>query len=298
MPERVMMKSEGERLHTSRCSGLSGMKATVLTESSLRPASLGGRNCEIHSELRTSHTRTVPSLEAETTREPSGEKCTSLTYEAWPRISLIALPDLRPCTRTTWSKEPETTCEPSREKRTHVTPCACALGKRRTHCPAPSRHTLMAPSWSPAAMSSESREKLRQSTGTSCIISSSLAWYSRSFLSLPLSKSHTSMKPSTEPETRYCPSGEKHAHSACEDLPNLITGPGAEMAASGSMTCCAAAPRKRSNLLPFGSCPWCCCHLSDWPSSASRRDGGTTVTCVLSESASAARRRSLLVPAP
>ena len=24
----------------------------------LRPASLGGRNCEIHSELRTSHTRT------------------------------------------------------------------------------------------------------------------------------------------------------------------------------------------------------------------------------------------------
>ena len=28
MPDRVMMKSEGERLQTSRCSGLSGMKAT------------------------------------------------------------------------------------------------------------------------------------------------------------------------------------------------------------------------------------------------------------------------------
>ena len=43
-----------------------------------------------------------------------------MAYEAWPRISLIALPYLRPCTRTTWSKEPETTCEPSREKRTHL----------------------------------------------------------------------------------------------------------------------------------------------------------------------------------
>merc|ERR1719310_229419 len=135
MPERVMMKREDDLLHTIRCSGLSGMKATVLTASSLSPTSEGGRNCEMHSELRTSHTRTVPSLDAETTREPSGEKWASLTKEAWPRISLMTLPDLRPCTRTTWSKEPETTCEPSREKRAHVTPCACALGKRRTHCP-------------------------------------------------------------------------------------------------------------------------------------------------------------------
>ena len=34
---------------------------------------------------------------------------------------------------------------------------------------------MIAPSWSPPAMSSESREKSRQRTGTSCIISSSLA---------------------------------------------------------------------------------------------------------------------------
>ena len=32
------------------------------------------------------HARTVPSLEAETTREPSGEKCTSLTYLARVRV--------------------------------------------------------------------------------------------------------------------------------------------------------------------------------------------------------------------
>ena len=73
-------------MHTSRCSGLSGMKATVFTDSSLSPASLGSRNWEMHLELRTSHTRTVPSLEAETTREPSGEKCTSLTYLVRVRV--------------------------------------------------------------------------------------------------------------------------------------------------------------------------------------------------------------------
>jgi hypothetical protein len=32
---------------------------------------------------------------------------------------------------------------PSWEKAMHVTPCACALGKRRTHCPVLTRQTLM-----------------------------------------------------------------------------------------------------------------------------------------------------------
>lgn len=44
----------------------------------------------------------------------------------------------------------------------------------------------------------------------------------RSLRILPVVKFQTSMKPSTEPVTRNCPSGEKRAHSTCDFCPNLI----------------------------------------------------------------------------
>lgn len=76
--------------------------------------------------------------------------------------------------------------------------------------------------WSPVATSSESLLQHRDRTASSCIISSSFAWYLRSFLSFPVSWSHTSTNPSIVPETRNWPSGEKAAHSACDFFPNLI----------------------------------------------------------------------------
>lgn len=44
------------------------------------------------------------------------------------------------------------------------------------------------------------------------------------FLIFPVVKFHTSMKPSTEPVTRYCPSGENRAHSTCDFCPNCFKG--------------------------------------------------------------------------
>ncbi len=40
----------------------------------------------VEARVSVPHARTVPSLEAETTREPSGEKCTSLTYLVSVRV--------------------------------------------------------------------------------------------------------------------------------------------------------------------------------------------------------------------
>lgn len=48
----------------------------------------------------------------------------------------------------------------------------------------------------------------------------SWAWYFRSFLIFPVVKFHTSMKPSTLPVTRYCPSGENFTHSGWDFDPN------------------------------------------------------------------------------
>lgn len=42
------------------------------------------------------------------------------------------------------------------------------------------------------------------------------AWYLRSLLIFPVSKSHTSTRPSLAPDTRNWPSGENTEHSACD----------------------------------------------------------------------------------
>ena len=47
----------------------------------------------------------------------------------------------------------------ARENATHVTPWPCAFGKRRTHCPVRTRHTLIVPPCDADTSSSESREK-------------------------------------------------------------------------------------------------------------------------------------------
>lgn len=57
-------------LQTTSWSGAPGMKQTPFTASSA-PAGCGGRNSWRHSEERASHTRTVPSEEAEARREES-----------------------------------------------------------------------------------------------------------------------------------------------------------------------------------------------------------------------------------
>ena len=48
------------------------------------------------------------------------------------------------------------------------------------------------------------------------------AWYFKSFLIFPVVKFQTSINPSTLPVTRYCPSGEKAAHSTWDFWPNYI----------------------------------------------------------------------------
>lgn len=50
--------------------------------------------------------------------------------------------------------------------------------------------------------------------------------------------------------------------------------------------------RKRSNAEPGGSAPVCCCHLSAWPTSASKRLGGAVTNSAHTAAASAARRAS------
>ena len=65
-------------------------------------------------------------------------------------------------------------------------------------------------------------ENATQSTASSIIIKFSWAWYFKSFRILPVVKFHTSIKPSTDPVTKYWPSGEKAEHSIWDFAPNLI----------------------------------------------------------------------------
>ncbi len=65
---------------------------------------------------------------------------------------------------------------------------------------------------------------------------------------------------------------------------------------SSSCSRTAALPLKRSICVPGGKSPWCCCHLSAWPSKASSLDGGTTLTSPDRALAIAWRRFSLLWP--
>lgn len=69
------------------------------------------------------------------------------------------------------------------------------------------------------------------------------AWYLRSLRIRPFIKFQISMKPSTLPVARFCPSGEKAAHSAWDFLPNCNHGPGTRetMCVVGCVWCIALA---------------------------------------------------------
>uniref|UniRef100_A0A147BEY3 Secreted protein n=1 Tax=Ixodes ricinus TaxID=34613 RepID=A0A147BEY3_IXORI len=135
-----------------------------------------------------------------------------------------------------------------------------------------------------------------QRTASSIIMKLSWLWYLRSLRILPVVKFQTSRKPSTEPVTRNWPSGEKRAHSMWALSPNLIMRASCVGKRSSSCSLRAALPRNKSRVLPGGSSPWCCCHFRAWPSRASRREGGTTLTSPDRAWAMAVRRRSLLLP--
>ena len=71
-PPRLMMYKVGERLHTTRWSGLVGRKASELMLSSTPEAGVGGRKLVRQSHDLASQTRTEPSLDPVTSRAPSG----------------------------------------------------------------------------------------------------------------------------------------------------------------------------------------------------------------------------------
>ena len=68
-----------------------------------------------------------------------------------------------------------------------------------------------------------------------------------------------SMKPSTLPVTSAWPSGEKRATSGWLFLPNLMPRSNSVGKRSTSSRAPCACPRNRSNAVPGGSRPWCCC---------------------------------------
>src|SRR5438477_192168 len=118
------------------CSSLSlGEKATDMTESEW-PSS----DCS-SAPVVASQSRTVLSLDPETTCVPSGEKATDLTESEWPSSDCSGAPVAASQSRTVLSPDPETTCVPSGEKATDETQlewpssdwraafqCACILG--------------------------------------------------------------------------------------------------------------------------------------------------------------------------
>ncbi len=67
------------------------------------------------------------------------------------------------------------------------------------------------------------------------------------------------MKPSTLPVTSAWPSGVKRATSGWLFFPNLIARSKSVGKRSTSSRAPAAWPRNRSNAVPGGSRPWCCC---------------------------------------
>lgn len=177
-----------------------------------------------------------------------------------------------------------------------VTPFECAFSNLLKHCPLCTLQTLILPSWPPPASISLSRLNDIDNTACSIIIKLSCAWYFKSFLILPVVKFHTSMKPSTEPVTRYWPSGEKRAHSTCDFWPNLICFDSCVGYFSSSWSRTAALPRNKSIVVPGGSRPWCCCHFNACPNKASNLLEGTTDTSPARAVAMYALRFSFVLP--
>lgn len=153
-----------------------------------------------------------------------------------------------------------------------------------------------------------------QSTASSIIMKLSWAWYFRSypthtisiqtvivkadydvdtqtFRIFPVVKFHTSMNPSTDPVTRYWPSGEKREHSTWDFWPNCRVQTDMKLKRhheslwcggdscwcwtlmclfscvgkrSSSTSFTAALPLNKSMVIPGGRRPWCCCHFRDF----------------------------------
>ena len=93
-------------------------------------------------------------------------------------------------------------------------------------------------------------EYAKQSTASSIIMKFSCAWYFKSFLILPVVKFQTSIKPSTDPVTKYCPSGENAEHSIWDLAPNLICLLISVGYFSSSCSRIAALPRNKSIWVP------------------------------------------------
>lgn len=129
-------------------------------------------------------------------------------------------------------------------------PLVCAFSNFRKHCPVLMRHTLIFPSWVPEDNISLSREKVKHRTACSIIIKLFCAWYFKSFLTFPVVKFHTSIKPSTLPVTKYCPSGENLEHSTCDFWPNFICLDICVGNCSSSWSRMAALPRNKSIVVP------------------------------------------------
>mmetsp|Transcript_85730 Transcript_85730/g.243130 ORF Transcript_85730/g.243130 Transcript_85730/m.243130 type:complete len:381 (-) Transcript_85730:280-1422(-) len=243
-----------------------------------------------------SKTMTLLSDEAVMTLPPSRVYTAVFTYEVCPRYSFSVFPDFSPWARAVWSKEAVSSCVESLDQEMWVIPSPCARSYRRAHWPVATRQTFSCPAWQPVARSSDSLEKATAMTAFSCIMKLPSSWYWRSLRSIADWWSQTSMKPSTDPETQYWPSGENCAHSGCDFPPKrtvfaIIVGH-----CSFSSTALTATPRNTSNCTFLGSRPVCCCHFMAWPTSASSREGGATLTCLLRVSAMVLRRFSLGMP--
>ena len=76
------------------------------------------------------------------------------------------------------------------------------------------------------------------------------AWYFKSFRIFPVVKFQTSMNPSTDPVTRYWPSGENADASECDSDPNLICRLSCVGYFSSSCSRMAALPRNKSIWVP------------------------------------------------
>lgn len=177
-----------------------------------------------------------------------------------------------------------------------VTPLECAFSNLLKHCPLCTLQILILPSCAPEANISLSLLNVIDSTACSIIMKLSCAWYFKSFRIFPVVKFQTSMKPSTEPVTKYCPSGENRAHSTCDFWLNLICLDSWVGYVSSSWSRTAAFPRNKSMVVPGGKRPWCCCHFRACPRRANNLLEGTTDTSPASAVAMYARRFSFVLP--
>lgn len=304
-----------ERLHTTKCSGLRGRGWILFTVKSAAPNDL---YVPMHSVVFRLQSFTVPSDEALITLWPSGAKTTSLTKETCPLNSFRVFPDFSPCIlrhkiseifeqiRSFYgqsiihlivvSKDADSIWLLSLLNCRQVTPLACAFSNLLRHWPLWTRQTFIFPSWPPPASISLSRLKDIESTACSIIMKLSCAWYFRSFRIFPVVKFQTSINPSTEPVTKYCPSGENLAHSTWDFWPNLICLDNWVGYFSSSWSLTAAFPRNKSIVVPGGRRPWCCCHFRAWPRRASNLLDGTTETSPANAVAMWALRFSFVLP--